>query len=328
MAAALNIDPGPRAVPGRPDVAVLLLSWNTCELTLRCIESLPVAVDDETTLEVIVVDNGSRDGSSEALAERQDIELIRNEENRGYAAGVNQAYAASSADFVLLLNSDVEFRPGALSTLVRFLREHEDIAGVSPLYLNPDGSLQQHYFRLPSFAMMLGNASRLLARLPTLARAVRSYRMLDDDFSEARSVPQPSASCLLLRRSTLPAEELMDEGYPVYFNDVALCRWLAERGHSLWMTPDSVVVHEHGASTRQLGGALARQHIGSNVRFLAATQRRHRVALYRLIVFAQKLLTYLFRRPGRLPPRELWRALSGDPGPPPQAPPDRQPVDA
>jgi GT2 family glycosyltransferase len=318
---AANIDLGPRAVPARPAVAVLLLSWNTRDLTLRCIDSIDRGIDDGSSYEVIVVDNGSRDGSAEALAERKDIELIRNEGNRGYAGGVNQAYRASSADFVLLLNSDVEFRPGALSTLVRFLREHEDVAGVSPLYLNPDGSPQQHYYRLPTFAMMLGNASRLLGRLPPLARAVRSYRMIDDDFSQPRPVPQPSASCLLLRRSAVPPKDLMDEGYPVYFNDVALCQWLAERDRPLWMTPESVVVHEHGASTRQLGGALARQHIGSNIRFLTATQPRHRVAIYRAIVLGQKLLTHVLRRPDRLPPRELWRALRGDPGPPPQAPP-------
>jgi GT2 family glycosyltransferase len=305
----------------RADVSVLLLSWNTLDFTLRCLESIPASVvDADVRYETIVVDNGSRDGSDSVLASRDDIVLIANPENVGYAAAVNQAYRRASGEFVLLLNSDIEFDPGSLSTLVAFLRERPDVAGVSPLYLNPDRTPQQHYFRLPTFAMMLGNASRLLTRLPPLARAVRSYRMLDDDFSRPRPVEQPSASCLLLRRSCLPADELMDEGYPVYFNDVALCHSFALAGHALWMTPDAEVVHEHGASTRLLGGALARQHIGSNVRYLKATQPRHRVALYQAIVLAQKLVTLVLRRSDRLSPGDLLHALCGDPGPVPRAP--------
>lgn len=309
---------------GRPvtpaDISVLLLSWNTRELTLECLDSLPASVDDGTTYEVIVVDNGSRDGSAEALAERDDVTLIANPENRGYAEAVNQAYARARGAFVLLLNSDVEFRPGALSELLRFLRDRPDVAGVGPLYLNPDETEQQHHYRFPTFGATIGNMSRLLGRIPPLARRVREYRMLDDDFTKPRPVEQPSASCLLIRRSALPDGELMDEQFPIYFNDVALARSLASRGHQLWMTPESVVVHEHGASTRQLGGLLARQHIGAHVRYLKATEPRYRLEVFRALVLAQKLGLLALRRPGRLPLRDLVGALRGDPGPVPPAP--------
>jgi GT2 family glycosyltransferase len=303
-----------------PDISVLLLSWNTKELTRECLDSLPVGIDDDLTVEVIVVDNGSRDGSAEALAERDDITLIANPENRGYAAAVNQAYERAGGEFVLLLNSDVEFKPGSLSTLLRFLRERPDVAGVGPLYLNPDGTEQQHHYRFPTFGATIGNMSRVLGRFPPLARRVRSYRMLDDDFSQARPVEQPSASCLLIRRSALPNDALMDEQFPIYFNDVALAHSLAQRGHHLWMTPESVVVHEHGASTRQLGGLLARQHIGAHVRYLKATEPRYKVEVYRGLVLGQKLALIALRRPGRLPFRDLVGALRGDPGPVPAAP--------
>lgn len=304
----------------RPDISILLLSWNTRELTLRCLDSLPAGVDDGLTYEVIVVDNDSRDGSAEALAERSDLTLIANSENRGYAEAVNQAYAEANGDLVLLLNSDIEFRPGALSTLRRFLREHPDAAGVGPLYLNPDGTAQQHHYRLPTFAATIGNMSRLLARIPPFSRRVRQYRMLDEDFSRPRPVEQPSASCLLLRRSELPAKRLLEERYPIYFNDVALAHSLAEQGNTLWMTPEAVVVHEHGASTRQLGGALARQHIGAHVLYLQATEPRYKVEIFRGLVFAQKALMLVLHRPSALSFHDLVRALQGDPGPVPPTP--------
>jgi GT2 family glycosyltransferase len=303
-----------------PDVSILVVSWNTRELTLRCIDTLPASVDDGTAYETVVVDNASRDGTADALAERDDVTLIRNDRNRGFAEGVNQAYAASTAPTVLLLNSDVEIAPGALSVLVRFLRDHPSIAGVGPLYLNPDGSPQAFHYRFPTLPAMLASASGPLRRLPPLARSVRRYGMLDDDFSQARAVPQPSASCLLLRRDRLPSGWLLDERYPVYFNDVALARWLADRGDELWMTPDATVRHVHGASTRMLGGTLARQHIGAFVRYLRAYEPRYKLACFRSVVLLQKLSVYALRRADSLPPRELLAALRGDPGPLPQAP--------
>jgi GT2 family glycosyltransferase len=144
--------------------------------------------------------------------------------------------------------------------------------------------------------------------------------MLDDDFSGPRPVEQPSASCLLLRRECLPTTELMDERYPIYFNDVALAQRLATKGHTLWMTPEAVVVHEHGASTRLLGGKLARQHIGAHVRYLRETEPRHRVELFRAVVLLQKLVLLALRRPGALPLGDLLAALRGDPGRVPATP--------
>jgi GT2 family glycosyltransferase len=303
-----------------PDVSILIVSWNTRELTLCCLDTLPGSVDDDTTYETIVVDNASRDGTGAALAERRDVTLIRNDLNRGFAEGVNQAYDASRAPFVLLLNSDVELAPGSLSVLIRFLRGRPEAAGVGPLYLNPDGSPQAFHYRFPTLPAMLASASGPLRRLPPFARSVRRYAMLDDDFSQARTVPQPSASCLLLRRDCLPLRHLLDERYPVYFNDVALARWLADRGRELWMTPDAAVKHVHGASTRMLGGTLARQHIGAFVRYLRAYEPRYKLACFRAVVLFQKLSVYLLRRADALPPRELLAALRGDPGQLPQAP--------
>jgi GT2 family glycosyltransferase/glycosyltransferase involved in cell wall biosynthesis len=303
-----------------PEVSILLVNWNTLPLTLDCLDSLPIGVDDDLRYEVIVVDNGSRDGSAEALAGREDIHLIANRENVGFAAAVNQAYAHAHAELILLLNSDVRLTPGCLSTLVRFLRGRQDIAGVVPLYLNLDGTRQEHYYRLPTFTMSLANANAVLRNIPPFSSRVREYRMLDDNFSHARPVPQPSASCLLLRRSCLPPGRLLDERYAIYFNDVELARWLADRGRTLWMTPEASVYHVHGASTRLLGPALKRQHLGSLVRYLSASEPPHRVHLFRLIALTQGAAAWLLRRPGALPITELRSALRGEVGPLPQLP--------
>jgi GT2 family glycosyltransferase len=305
-----------------PDISILVVSWNTSELTTACLDSLAVSVGPETSYETIVVDNGSTDGSVEMLRAREGLTLVENEANVGYAAAVNQAYARSMAPLVLLLNSDIVFPPGSLEALVAFLRDRPKVAGVGPLYLNPDGTPQQHHFRLPTLASILANSSRLLRALPGLRESVRRYRMLDADFSQPLRVEQPSASVLLLRRAVLPEDHLLDEGFPIYFNDVELAHRLAVQGDELWVVPESRVYHVHGASTRQLGVSLRRQHLGSLVRYLSLTEPRRNVLLFRMVTFGQKGILRLLRRPGALPFPDLLAALRGDTGFLPQRPRD------
>ena len=234
---------------------------------------------------------------------------------------MNQAYARSSGEFVLLLNSDVDLTVGSLSVLTQFLLDHPHVAGVGPLYLNPDGSPQPFHFRLPTFSALLANGSLLFRRfMPGSTRILRDYRMLDDDFSAPLRVPQPSASCLLLRRSCLPDDGVLDERYPIFFNDVMLARRLFERGLELWVTPDSVVVHEAHSSTRQLGEALRRQYLASIVRMLEDTESPLKVWTYRALVFSQNLVLWLRDVASSLRGADLWRTLAGDPGPLPTRP--------
>ena len=303
-----------------PDISILIVSWNTRELTRACLDSIQGSVTAGTTVETIVIDNGSEDGSVEVVRTRGDVELVENGCNLGFAAAVNQAFARSRAPLVLLLNSDVELELGSLHVLVRFLDAHPDVAGVGPLYLNPDGSFQQHHYRLPTLPMLLASSSAPLRRLPPLARSFRRYRMLDVAFSEPQRVEQPSASCLLLRRSVLTDGYLLDEQFPIYFNDVELAHRLAERGHELWMTPESRVVHVHGASTRQLGSSLRPQHLASLVRYLKKTRSPGSLLLFRAVILLHAAGLRVFRRHAAVPLRDVVRALRGDLAPLPQAP--------
>jgi GT2 family glycosyltransferase len=296
-------------------LSILVVSWNTREKTVACLNSIEIGLRGAASHETIVIENGSTDGSVEALVGRSDIRLVPNSENRGYAAAVNQAYSLANGELILLLNSDIRFTPDALATLVEFLEHNPKVAGVGPRYLNPDGTPQAHHYRLPSFSAMLANSSVVLRRVPRLRRRIRAYRMLDDDFSRPRPIEQPSASCLLLRRACLPAASIMDERFPIYFNDVALARWLAQHRSELWMTPDAAVYHDHGASTRLMGSAHTRQYLGAQVRYLRTTERWDRIGVFRIVIFAEYFARFLLRHPGAMTLRDLVAALGGDPGP-------------
>jgi GT2 family glycosyltransferase len=307
-------------------VSILIVNWNTRELVLKCLDSLTDNVGGVSS-EVIVVDNGSIDGSGDVLERRRgEITVIQNTHNLGFAAAVNQAYRRSSGEFVLLLNSDVELMPDTLSSLTQFLRENPQTAAIAPLYINPDGSPQPFHFRFPTFTMTLANGSEIVRRLlPGSARLLREYRMLDEDFSRPRPVPQPSASCLLLRRSFLPDDHIFDERYPIFFNDVKLARSLADRGLTLWVTPDARVIHEAHSSTRKLGSTGKRQYLGSVIRMLTETEPPAKLWLYRVVVFLQHIPIWMSRRSGTIRITELWKALSGDVGPLPSRKLDDEP---
>jgi GT2 family glycosyltransferase len=304
----------------RPDISILIVSWNTRLLTETCLNSLPASVAAETTYETIVVDNNSTDGSLALLRGRADIDLVANDENVGYAKAVNQCFSRARGRLILLLNSDIEFKPGSLGELVRFLDERPSVAGVGPLYLNPDGTEQQHHYRLPTFGALLGSYSSVLRKLPVLSSRYRDYRMLDEDFTRPRRVEQPSASVLLIRREALPDQYLLDEQFPIYYNDVELAYRLDRRGLELWMTPASQVFHVHGASTRQLGPSLRRQHLASLVRYLELTQPTRRLVAFKAFVCVQKLFLRALRRPDALSVRDVILSLKGDPGSLPQSP--------
>ena len=299
------------------------MNWNTRAAVLACLDSLPVGVDDDLKVQTVVVDNGSVDGPAEALATRPDVHSSRTRRPRlcrcrepGVPGGDRRVRPLAE----LGRRADPRCAQHANS-----LPQSSSRGGRSrSLYLNPDGSEQPFHFRFPTFAATLANGSMLVRHIvPGSERRLREYRMADEDFSQARAVPQPSASCLLLRRSLLPPDHVLDEQYPIFGNDVKLARTLAARGLELWVTPEASVIHEAHSSARRLGyGPGRRQYLASTVRLLAETESPLKVWLYRSIVFSQNVALWIAGRPSALGGRDLVRALAGDPGELPSRPRD------
>ena len=230
-------------------LSVCIVNWNTRELLRACLESI-AAQRGELQLQVIVVDNASGDGSAEMVREAFPwVELLANPDNRFYAAGNNQALRAARMPRLLLLNSDIVVPPGALAALVQWMAGRPQAGAVAPRLVYPDGRLQRSCRSFPSpdtvWWEVLG-LSRLLPRSRTFGK----YKMTWWDYGADRQVDQPMASALLLRKAALDQVGLFDEGFPMFFNDVDLCRRLVDRGWEVWYTPTVTMTHHHGGSTR------------------------------------------------------------------------------
>ena len=256
---------------GQTDVSIIIVNWNTRLLLNRCLCSIEAGVGG-LAAQVLVVDNGSTDGSAELVADRfPQVELVRNQENVGFARANNQAYGRAQGRYVLLLNPDTELRRDAVKQMVRFLDADQKRAGVTAVLHNPDGTLQRYHKRLPRWSYVLWSET-LLRNLVPSNRWVREFYMLDEPFDVVTEIEQPPAACLMLRRSVIASKRLFDERFPIFYNDVDLCRRLRDAGHRLFLLPGAEVMHHGGAGGV---GAMPDQGMADSLIGLIRYYRKH-----------------------------------------------------
>lgn len=235
---------------GGPDLSVVVLSWNTEDLTracLRCLERVP----RDLSLEVIAVDNASGDGSA-AMVEREfpAVRLIQNPRNLGYAEGNNVGIRAARGRHVFLLNSDTEIEPAAPRLLVDYLDAHPDCGAVGAQLLNLDGTIQRACMRFPDLPVLFG-FDNWLGKSGPLAGVIDRYFYRDFDHAASRDVDQPPGAAMVVPRRVYCEVGLLDPDLFLFFNDVELCRRIARAGYRIHFLAEARVVHHGGASTRR-----------------------------------------------------------------------------
>lgn len=270
-------------------LSICIVNWNTRELLQACLASLYRYPLSEP-FEVIVVDNASSDGSAAMVcAEFPQATLIANTENRGYAHGNNQAMTQAQGEFVLLLNPDTEVFPDALNRAVAFLRVHPEAGAIGAKQLFPDGRIQASARGFPTPANLLFEVSGL-ARLFPQSRNMGGYRMRWFDYQHTAEVDQPMATFLMTRRAVLEQVGLMDEDFPLFFNDVDWCYRIKQAGWKIYYVPEVQILHHGGASTRQVRLSAIRESHRALERFYQKHYRgRLNSLLYGLCIGAIRL---------------------------------------
>ncbi len=243
----------------RPDLSIIIVSWNVRDLLHACLLSLTSGPCPLTT-ELIVVDNASADGSAEMVAaEFSQARLIANASNRGFTAANNQGLAQAQGRYVLFLNPDTEVVGDALATMVAYMDVHPAVGALGPQLRYGDGSPQPSRRRFPTLATALFESTPLAWHWPPACNPwARRYHMADTPDDQTQTVDWVVGAALLVRRAALDQVGGFDEGYFMYSEELDLCRRIKAAGWEIHYFPHAQIIHHEGKSSEQV---VAARHI-------------------------------------------------------------------
>ena len=293
----------------KPDVSVIMVSYNTRELTLAALETL-VANAGKVTLQVIVIDNASTDGSADAIAAKfPRFRLIRSESNLGFAEGNNIAARDASADHILLLNPDTETRDAAVERLLNFARQHPGAGITGGRTVYPDGSLNRASCLSKMTLWSLFCAAVGLTRLFPHSTLFNPEDMPEWDRDSVREVDVVVGCFLLLPRRLWLELGGFNPRYFMYGEDSDLCLRAAKLGYTPMITPDAEIMHLIGASSPTRADKLVKVLRGK-----ATLIRDHWRGVPKVLGLALLWLWGATRRTAALVDpvpkrRELWRSV-------------------
>jgi N-acetylglucosaminyl-diphospho-decaprenol L-rhamnosyltransferase len=227
------------------ELAVVIVNYDTGEWLERCLRSLQRSRGD-VSVDVVVVDNASRDGSADG-AEGLGARLIRNATNRWLSPAWNQGAAATQAPYLLFLNPDTEWIRGTLADLVEAARRHPRAGLAGPLLRNLDDTIYPSGRRFPSLVDAVGHA--FLSPFTRNNPFTRRYELDGWDRSTEREVDWVSGAAMLFPREAFDAVGGFDEGFPLYGEEMDIAMRLRARGWTALFTPVAEVVHAVGVST-------------------------------------------------------------------------------
>jgi GT2 family glycosyltransferase len=250
------------------DLSIIVVSFNAREDLHRCLESL-TASPPALPHEVIVVDNGSSDGSQDVVRRYPKVRLIEARENLGFAAANNRGIRESRGALLLLLNSDTVVPPGAIDKLASTLRAHPDAAVAGPRLVDGTGQAEL------SFGSMIAPLAEwrqrrlvegLSRRVPQIIQAVETMT------SQERHPDWVSGACLLVHRADAEAVGLLDERFFMYTEDVDFCASIRARGRRILFTPEVEITHLRG---RSVAAAPEATRVAYRRSHLAFYQKHH-----------------------------------------------------
>ncbi|MFC9711225.1 glycosyltransferase family 2 protein [Paenibacillus sp. NPDC056933] len=233
------------------DVSIIIVNYNTRQLTLDCLESVYASITSYS-YEIIVVDNASRDDSVQAVRKAYpQVQLIVNRDNTGFAKANNQGMKVTKGRYILLLNSDTIVHPDTLHTMISFMDRHPEMGASGCKVILPDGSLDKackRGFPTPSASFYYAfGISRLFRDQPKFNQYQLGHLSPDDEYPVDCLV----GAFMLVRRETIEQVGGLDETFFMYGEDIDWCYRIKEAGWGIFYYPRTYIVHYKGGSARR-----------------------------------------------------------------------------
>ena len=250
-----------KSLPERPDSSAVSVDISVCIVTYEAREFLRACLDSlydntELSFEVIVVDNGSKDGVAGMLQEQfPDVRILKNQTNQGFTKPMNQALRLGRGRYLLQLNPDTLIPPDALDHLVKFLDDNPEVGICGPKVLNRDRTMQKPCRRGESRPWAVFTYFSGLAALFPQSEVFGGYLMNYMDEDETHPVAGVAGSCMLIRREVIDQIGYLDERFFAYQEDADFCYRARQAGWQVYYVPSAQIIH-----FGSLGGSHVHQY--------------------------------------------------------------------
>ncbi len=224
------------------DLSIIIVTWNTADITLKCVQTIKKYLGKKLKYEIIISDNGSTDSTVSKLKKESGVVIIENGANLGFGKGNNIAAKLAKGKYILFLNSDMELIDDRLVEMYKYIDSDSHIGIIGPKFLNIDGSDQGSVFP-PQ----------------TLFNAIREFWFGQKTYS--KYVPfgnnpvvvfSISGGAILIRKELFNKIGGWDKRYFMYYEDLELCRQINSLGYQIVFFPQCRFIHRHGASGKSL----------------------------------------------------------------------------
>ncbi len=255
-----------------PQLSFIIVNYKTKELVRECVKNILRSCAN-VSFEIIVVDNSRDDGLEDLLDMRyQNVRYIPIARNIGCAAGNNVGIKEARGEYIIISNADITVLPGTLEVLYDYMQKYTDVGVVGPRLLNPDGTLQESYYR---FYQPLTPVYRRLwvGKLPFARKHIESFLMKDIVVQGPTDVDSLMGAFLFARRSAVEKVGLFDERFFLYFSDTDWCMRFWQSGYRVVYHGDTILIHLHKRQSAQhmglgsLRDPVTRTHITDGFRY-------------------------------------------------------------
>lgn len=239
-------------LPPRGAIDIVIVNWNAGELIAKCVESLLRSEHGNILSNIIIVDNASTDQSLAMVPKDGKVKWVLNRQNHGFGAACNQGIELAKADFVVMVNPDVEVFPETLSQCLAFMHKNPSVDILGGMQLNEENQIAPSCSRFPKPFFFLYDALGLSKLLPKVFKPATV--MTDFDHKTSRMVDQIMGSFMFIRRSVFEKIGTFDPRFFVYFEELDLSKRLAESGGRSYYNHEIKLVHHGGGTTQSVKG--------------------------------------------------------------------------
>ncbi len=251
------------------DLSIIIVNWNVKDLLRDCLNSLLEAgrADPNLTMDIIVVDSASSDGSVEMVrTEFPDLPLIASDENLGYARGNNVGVEVATGRYLFLLNPDTVVHPTALTEMVTYLDQHPEVGALGPQLLWPDETIQSSRRRFPTHGSLFWESTLLGQWFPD-NQHIQRYHFADRSADQTQAVEWVVGAAILIRQEVWQQVGSIDEDFFMYFEETDWCRRCVDAGWEIHYLSTAKVTHYEGKSSEQVVAQRAIRFQRSKIRY-------------------------------------------------------------